>query len=142
MFRSLLWSTVNGFSIVNEAEADIFLELPCFFYNPMDVGNLISGSSAFSKSSVNIWKFLVHVLLEPNWKDFEHEPARMWNEHNCAVVWAFFGIAFLWGWNENNFSNPVVPAEFSKFAGMFSAAISQYEVLGLKIAQLISYHLH
>ena len=68
MFRSLLWSTVKGFSIVNEAEADIFLELPCFFYNPMDVGNLISGSSAFSKSSVNIWKFSIHILLKPRLK--------------------------------------------------------------------------
>ena len=75
-------------------------------------------------------------------ENFEHYFARVWDECNCAVVWAFFGIAFLWGWYENNFSNPVVPAEFSKFAGMFSAAISQYEVLGLKIAQLISYHLH
>ena len=57
--------TVKGFSIVNEAELDVFLEFSCFFYDPTDVGNLISGSSAFSKSSLNIWKFLVHVLLKP-----------------------------------------------------------------------------
>ena len=62
----------KGFSIVNEAEVDVFLKFPCFFYHPADVGNLISGSSAFSKYSLNIWKFLVHVLLKPSLKDFEH----------------------------------------------------------------------
>ena len=69
--------TVKGFRTVNEAEADVFLEFPCFFYDPVDVGNLISGSSAFSKSSLNIWKFLVHILLKPNLKDFEHYFASM-----------------------------------------------------------------
>ena len=63
---------VKGFSIVNEAEVDVFLEHSCFFYDPTGVGNLISGSSAFSKSSLYIWKFLVHVLLKPNLEDFEH----------------------------------------------------------------------
>ena len=68
----------------------------------MNVGNLITDSSTFSKSSFYIWKFLVHILLKPSWKDFKrHYFARMWNEHNCVVVWAFFGIAFLWYWNEN-----------------------------------------
>ena len=57
--------TVKGFSVVNEAEVDVFLEFSCFFYDPADVGNLISGSSAFSKTSLNIWKFMVHVLLKP-----------------------------------------------------------------------------
>ena len=64
--------TVKGFGIINKAEVDVFLEFPCFFYDPTDVGNLISGSSAFSKSSLYIWKFSVHVLLKPNSKDFEH----------------------------------------------------------------------
>ena len=64
--------TVKGFSAVNEAEVDVFLEFSCFFYDPIDVGNLISGSSAFSKSSLYIWKFSVHVLLKPSLKDFEH----------------------------------------------------------------------
>ena len=63
---------VKGFSVVNEAEIDVFLEFYCFFYDPMDVGNLISDSSAFSKSSWYIWNFLVHILLKPNLKDFEH----------------------------------------------------------------------
>ena len=64
--------TIKGFSIVNKAEVDVFLELSCFFDDPTDVGNLISGSSAFSKSSLNIWKFMVHVQLKPNLENFEH----------------------------------------------------------------------
>ena len=64
--------TIKGFSVVDEAEVDVFLEFSCFFYDPVNVGNLISGSSAFSKSSFNIWKFSVHVLLKTSLKDFEH----------------------------------------------------------------------
>ena len=64
--------TVKGFSVVNEAEVDVFLAFSCFFYDPMDVGNLISGSYAFSKSSLNLWKFTVHVLLKPGLENFEH----------------------------------------------------------------------
>ena len=64
--------TVKGFSVVNEAEVDVFLEFFCFFYDSTNVGNLISGSSDFSESSVYIWKFLVHVILKPSLKDFEH----------------------------------------------------------------------
>ena len=66
--------TVKGFSVVNEAEVDVFLEFPCFFHDPVDVGNLTSGSSAFSKSSLDIWKFLIHVLLKPSLKDFCAQP--------------------------------------------------------------------
>ena len=69
--------TVKSFSVVNEAEVDVFLELPCFFYDPVDVGNLISGSFAFSKSSFYTWKFSVHVLLKSSLKDFEHYLASM-----------------------------------------------------------------
>ena len=64
--------TVKGFSVVNEAEVDVFLEISCFFHDPADVGNLISGSSAFSKSSLNIWKFSVHIPLKPGLENFEH----------------------------------------------------------------------
>ena len=99
--------TVKGFGIVNKAEIDIFLELSCFFDDPMDVGNLISGSSAFSKTSLNVWKFTVHILLKPGLENFEHYFTSVWDECNCAVVWAFFGIAFLWDWNEN-WSFPVL----------------------------------
>ena len=69
--------TVKGFDIVNNAEIDVFLELSCFFNDPADVGNLISGSSAFSKSSLNIWKFMVHVLLKSGVENFEHYFANM-----------------------------------------------------------------
>ena len=93
--------TVKNFSIVNEAEVDVFLELSCFFYDPMDVDNLISGSSAFSKYSLNIWKFTVHVLLKPSLENFEHYFARVWDVCTCAVVWTSFGIVFLCDWNEN-----------------------------------------
>ena len=93
--------TVKSFSIINEAEVDVFLEFSCFFFDSVDVGNLISGSSAFYKSSLNICKFSVHILLKPSLENFEHYLANMWNECNCVIVWAFFGIAFLWDWNEN-----------------------------------------
>ena len=69
--------TVKGFGIVNKAEIDVFLELSCFFDDPTDIVNLISGSSAFSKSSLNIWKFTVHVLLKPSLENFEHYFASM-----------------------------------------------------------------
>src|SRR5574337_890059 len=64
--------TVKGFGVVNKAEVDVFLELSCFFHDPADVGNLISGSSAFPKTSLNIWKFTVHVLLKPGLENFQH----------------------------------------------------------------------
>ena len=64
--------TVKGFGVVNKAEVDVFLELSCFFNDPTDVGNLISDSFAFSKSSLNIWKFTVHLLLKPGLENFEH----------------------------------------------------------------------
>ena len=73
----LVIHTVKGFRLVNEAEAEVFLEFSCFFYDPVDVGNLLSGSSAFSISSLNIWKFLVHVLLKPHLEKFEHYFASM-----------------------------------------------------------------
>ena len=77
---------VKGFSVVNEAEVDVFLELSCFLYDPMDVGNLISGSSAFSKISLNIWSFSVHVLLKPGLENFEHYFTSMCDECSCVVV--------------------------------------------------------
>ena len=93
--------TVKGFGIVNKAEIDVFLELSCFFDDPTNVGNLISGSSAFSKTSLYIWKFSVNVLLEPKLKNFEHNIASMWNKHNYTIVCVFFGTSLLWDWNEN-----------------------------------------
>ena len=70
--QSLVIHTVKGFGIVNKAEIDVSLELSCFLNDPEDIGNLISSSSAFSKSSLNIWKFLIHILLKPGLDNFEH----------------------------------------------------------------------
>ena len=72
IFQFVVIHTVKGFGIVNKAEVDVFLELPCFFNDPADVGNLRSGSSAFSKTSLNIWKFMVYVVLKPGLENFEH----------------------------------------------------------------------
>jgi len=84
--------TVKSFGLVNKAEVDVFLELSCFCDAPVDIGNFISGSSAFSKSNLNIWKFTVHVLLKLALENFEHYFSSMWDECNYVVVWAFFGI--------------------------------------------------
>ena len=140
----------------------------CFFDDPTVVGNLISVSSGFSKSSLNIWKFTVHILLKPGLKNFEHYFASVWDECNCVVVLAFFGIAFLWiemktdlfrsvemktdpflslkwkqthffHWNENC---PVATAGFSKFVGILSAALWQHHLLGFVITQPEFHHFH
>ena len=76
--------TVKAFGIVNKAEVDVFLELSCFFYDPTDVNNLIPGSSAFSKSSLNIWKLIVHKLLKLGLENFEHYFANVGDECNCV----------------------------------------------------------
>ena len=93
--------TVKGFGMVNKVEIDVFLELTCFFDDPAYVGNLRSGSFAFSKISLNIWKFMVHVLLKPGLENFEHYFTSVWDGYNCVVVWTFFGIAFLLDSKEN-----------------------------------------
>ena len=86
--------TVNGFDVVSEAEIDLFLEFSRFFDDPMDVGTLISGSSALSKSSLYVWKFLVHTLLKPGLENFEHYFVSLWDECNCIVIWAFLTLCF------------------------------------------------
>ena len=135
--------TVKDFGIVNKAEVDVFLELSCFFHDPADVGNLISGSSAFSKTSLNIWKFTVHILLKPGLENFEHYFTSVWDECNCVVVWTFFwhcpSLGLEW---KLTFSSPVATAELSKFAGILSAALSQHHLLGFEIAYLEFHHLH
>ena len=92
--------TVKDCGIVNKP---VFLELSCFCDDPADVGNLISGPSALSKTSLNNWKFTVHIRLKPGLENFEYYFASLWNECNCVIVivWAFFCIAFLWDGNEN-----------------------------------------
>ena len=123
IFHSLLWSTQSkAFGVIKKAEVDLFLELSCFSYDPTDIGTLISGSSVFSNSNLNIWKFSVHKLLKPHFENFEHYFANMWDEGNCAVVWTFFDIAFLSDWNEN-WPFPILQPEFSKFVGILSATL-------------------
>ena len=99
IFQFVVIHRVKGCSVVNEG--DVFLEFSCFFYDTTDVGNLISGSSAFSKSSLNFWEFSVHILLKTSLENFEPYFASMQNECNCAIVWTLFGIALLWDRNEN-----------------------------------------
>jgi len=101
IFQFVVIHAVKGFSLVNKAEVDVFLKFSCFFYDPTDVGNLVSGSSSFCKSILNIWMFLVHILLKPSLENFEHYFASVWNECNCVVFWTLFGISSLWDWNEN-----------------------------------------
>ena len=93
--------TIKGFNVVNEAEVNVFLEFPWFLYDPANVGNFISGSPAFSKPSLNIWRFLVHVLLKPSLEDFEHNLTSIGDECNCPVVWKFLSNALLGDWDED-----------------------------------------
>ena len=92
---------IKVFRVVNETEVDFFLEFPCFLYDPANVSNWTSGSSALSKSSLYIWKFSVHVLLKPSLKNFEHNLASMWDECNWNIDKMFFNIVLLLDWNEN-----------------------------------------
>ena len=101
IFHFVVIHTVKDFGRVNKAEVDFFLELSCFFNDSADVDNLISCSFALSKSTLNIWKFTDHIMLKPGLENFEHYFDSVWDECNCAVVWTFFVIAFLWDWNEN-----------------------------------------
>ena len=87
--------TIKSFGVVKTAKVDVFLELSCFFDDPVDAGNLISSSSAFSKSSLNIRHFTGKVTLKPHSENFEHYFACVWDDCNCVVVWKFFGIVFL-----------------------------------------------
>ena len=91
---------VKGFSIVSEVEVDALLEFSCIFYNPTEVGTLISDSSAFFKPIWTIWNFPAHILLKFGLENFELYFASLWAEFKCLVVWTLFGIAFLWNSNE------------------------------------------
>ena len=127
--------TDKGFSIANKAEVDVFLELFCFFCDPVDVGNLISGSSAFSKTSLNIWKFIVRVLLKPGLENF-HYFASVWWVQLCGslnILQHCLSLGLEW---KLTFSSPVATVEFSKFPGLLSIALSRHHLLGFEIAQL------
>ena len=115
--------TVKGFGVVGKAEVDIFLKFSCFFCDPTNVGNLITGSSAFCKSSLNIWKFLVHILLQPGLDNFEHYFASVWRVQLCGslnILWHCLSLGLGY---KLTFSSPVATAEFSKFDGILSIAL-------------------
>ena len=101
-FHSLLWSTQSkAFSIISETEVDVFLEFPCFLYDPMNVGNLISGSSFFSKPSLDIWKFLVCIMLKPSIQDFKHDLTSMGDKCNRPMVGTFFSTTLPGNWDKD-----------------------------------------
>ena len=135
--------TVKDFLIVNEAEVRVFLGFSCFLCDLMNVGNLISGSSAFSKSSLNTWKFSVHILLKPSLKDFEHSLTSVGNEHNCPVVWAFSGTALLWDWN-GNWPFPVLwpMLSITNLLTYWVQHFNSIHLLEFEITQLEFHHLH
>ena len=134
-FYSLLWSTLSEANAVHEAEVDVFLEFPCYLYDPMDVGNLISGSSAFSKSSLNIWRFLVHILLKLDLENSEYCFVSMWDECNCVVLWTFFGIA-LWDWLKTDLFQSWGHCWVFQICWHIECSTSKHHLLGFEIAQL------
>ena len=133
--------TVKGFGIVNKAEVDVFLELFCFINDPTDLGNLIS-SSAFSKSILNLWKFTnctVEAWLEEFWALLYYHVRWVQLCSSLSILWPYLSLALEW---KLTFSSPVVTTEFSSFAGILNAALSQHHLLGFEKAQLEFHHLH
>ena len=97
----IITHTVKGFGTVNETEVDTFLDFPSFLYDSVHVGNLISGSSSFSKPSLDIWTFLVHIMLKPSLQDFKHDLTSMGDECNCPTVSTVFSTTLLGNWDED-----------------------------------------
>ena len=112
--------TVKGFGLVNEAEVDVFLEFPSLLYDLANVGNLTSGCSSFSKPSMDMWKFWVHIMLKPSMQDFKHDLTSMRDECNCLMVSTFFSTTLLGNWDKKR-SSPVATARSSRFADILNA---------------------
>ena len=93
--------TVKGFDVVKETEVDVFLEFPSFLYDPANVGNFISGSSSFSKPSLDIWKFLFLIMLKPTMQDFKHDLTSMGDEYSCQMISTFLSTTLLENWDED-----------------------------------------
>ena len=130
--------TFIDFGIINKAEIDVFLELSCFFDDPVEVGNLFSGSSAFSKSSLNISKFSVEAWLGEFWALLYKHVKWVQLCSSLSIFWHCLSLGLKW---KLTFSSPMATAEFSKFAGILSAVLSQYHLLGFEIAQMEFCHL-
>ena len=135
--------TVKGFGIVNKADIDVFLEQSCFFNDPMNVGNLIAGSSAFSKSSVNIWNihssYTVEAWLGEFWALLYYFVRWVQLCSSLNILWHCLSLGLEW---KQTFSSPVSTVGFSIFAGILSAALSQHHLLGFEVAQMEFCHLH
>ena len=105
LFKNFPWfvmiHTVNGFRVVNETEIEVLLEIHSFLYDTADVSNFISSSSSFSKPSLYIWKFLVHIMWKPSMQDFKHDHTSMRDECNCPMVNTFFSMTLLGNWDED-----------------------------------------
>ena len=142
IFLSFVIHIIKGFCIVHKTEVDAFLEFSCFFFDPTDVGSLISGSSAFSKSSLNIWKFSIHVLLKASLGKFQHYFARVWDECNCAGMWTFLALPFFGLERKLTSPSPLATAQSSKFVGILIATLKQHHLLPFETAQLKFLHLH
>ena len=134
--------TVKGFGIVNKAEIDIFLELSCFFNDPMDVGNLISGSSSFSKTNLNIWKFMIYVLLKLGLENVEHYFARVWDECNCAVVEHSLALPFFGIGMKTVLFQSCGPCWLFQICWHIECRTFIASSLGFEITQLEFHHLH
>ena len=134
--------TVKGFDIVNKAEIDVFLELSCFLQDPADVGNLISGSSAFSKTSLNITEFMVHVLLKAGRGILSItllacEMSAVVRQFDHSLALPFFGIAM-----KTDLFEFGATVEFSKYVDTLIAALSKLHLVGFEIVQLEFHHIH
>ena len=134
--------TVKGFQVINKAKVDFFFPGTLLLFSMIQCILAVWSLVPLPFQRLNIWKFSVHILLKTCLENFEHYLDKSVNECNCIVVWKFFGISFLWDWNENTFSSPMATAEFSKFAGILSATLSQHHFLGFEIVQLEFHHLH
>ena len=132
---------VKGFSILNEAEVDV-LKFSFFFYDPKDVGNLISGSPAFPKANLYIWKFSVHEFLKPSLKDLEHYLVRMWNECNCVVVWTVFGIASFGIRMKTDLFQSCGHCWVFWVCWYIECSTLKHHLLGFEIGQMEFHHLH
>ena len=119
--RTKNFHTVKGFRVVDEAEIDVFFKFPCFLYHPANVGNLISSSSFFSKPSLDIWKFLVRIMLQPSMQDFKHDLTGMGDECSCLMVSTFFGTTLLGIGMKITFSSHVATAGSSRLADIMNA---------------------